>query len=56
MLPQLVGLFSVERAGVKLEMFFESFADVSDASMLGNLYFSDSHYIEASILASECLK
>jgi hypothetical protein len=48
MLPQLVGLFSVERAGVKLDVFF-CFDGVSDANMFVNIYFSDSYDIEASI-------
>jgi hypothetical protein len=32
---------------------FSSSGDVSDADVLGNLYFSDSYYIEASTRASE---
>ena len=34
---------------------FLSSGDFSDANRV-NLYFSDSHHIEASITASECLK
>ncbi len=49
MLPQLVGLFLVERACVKLDVFFSSSDDVSDAIVLGNLENSDSYHIEASI-------
>jgi hypothetical protein len=35
---------------------FASSGDVSDAHVLGNLYFSDSYNIEASIRAGESLK
>jgi hypothetical protein len=53
MLPQLVGFLLVERACIKLDVFFSSSGDVSDANVLVNLENSDSYHIEASIRASE---
>jgi hypothetical protein len=53
MIPQLVGFLPFERANVKLDVFFSSSGDFSDAKVLGNLQDSDSYNIEASIRASE---
>ena len=36
MLPQLVGLFPVERACMKLDVFFSSSGEVCKANVLGN--------------------
>ena len=56
MLPQLVGLFPVERACMKLDVFFLSSGEVCDENVAGNTENPDSHHSEASIAVTECLK
>jgi hypothetical protein len=51
MLPQLVGLFPVERACIKSHVSLRS-GDVLDANVFVNIENLDSYDIEASISAS----
>jgi hypothetical protein len=53
MLPQLVGYLPVERACVKLDVFFSSSVRVCGIQNPVNLENSNSDYIEASTRASE---
>ena len=52
MLPELVGL-SGRACMYETRRVFLSSGEVSDVNVLGNLEFSDSHTIEASITANE---
>ena len=53
MLPQLVGLFPVERACMKLDVFFQVLVKFVIHMCLNFLYFSDSIHIEASNRAND---